>query len=338
MLRSVDSRRTAGDLAELIVDTERAIPLIVVTTPSGRDASFVPLDDLDRAVGSEADIAAVSRQASNWLSDRLTELGHPDLHVYGGATRLYPAGSIEDDASPLFTARTRSDGDQVVRRLQAHLCSEQDRTTVRPDRRAARRAAKSWKPRAVPSDAEAATDSADDLLSENRTLRTDLQASRKQLEVLTRQLSEARQESSKLRKRDRDTAPSLDRPARFFLDAGDDISYRIHTTWAAQVPAEQKPDLALAMFTLGEEFSASVDEIAGADATLRDKIARACVRVLTRQDRDAHKLGEERDDGAVAWRSYVEQKSPSARRLHYWAVPGGTFVLARIVVHDDYRI
>lgn len=337
MLRSVHSRRTAGDLAELIVDTERATPLIVVTVPSGREASFVPLDDLERAVGSEADIAAVSRQASNWLSDRLTELGHPHLHVYGGATRLYPAASAEDDASPLFTARTRSDGVHVVRRLQEHLCPEPHQTLGRSDRRAARRAAKSWKPPAAAPGAEATVASAEDLLSENLTLRTDLKAARNQIEVLTRQLSEARQESSKLRKRDRDAA-AVDRPSRFFLDAGNDISYRIRTTWAEQVPAEQKPDLPLTEFTLGEEFAASVVEIAGADATLRDKIARACVRVLTRQDRDAHKLGEERDDGAVAWRSYVEQKSPSARRLHYWAVPGGTIVLARVVLHDDHRI
>lgn len=130
----------------------------------------------------------------------------------------------------------------------------------------------------------------------------------------------------------------MDRPSRFFLDTSDDIQYRIRTTWAEQVPAEQKPDLPLPELTLGEEFAASVEEVAGADATLRDKIARACVRVLTRQDRDAHKLGEERDVGAVAWRSYVEQKSPSARRVHYWTVPGGTIVLARIVRHDDYRI
>ena len=75
-----------------------------------------------------------------------------------------------------------------------------------------------------------------------------------------------------------------------------------------------------------------------ADPALRDKIARACVRVLTRQDRDAHRLGPEREDGASAWRSYVEQKAASARRLHYWTLPGGAIELARVVLHDDYRI
>lgn len=335
MLSSIQDRRAAGDLAEQIVDIRRATPLIVVTAPSGRTESFVPVDRLNLAIGSEADIAFVSSRATNWLSDRLTELGHSSLHVYGGATRLYPAGSTDDASAPVFTARTNTDGERVLTRLRERVAP--------PRAERSKREPKSWKqPAQLPQESNPGpdADAAAGLLQENRDLRVEVQAGRMQIEQLTRQLSEVRQRSSKARKRDRDAGATavVDRPSRFFLDAGEDIRYRIQTSWAEQVPAEQKDKLPLAMFTLGDDFSASVEAVAGADATLRDKIARACVRVLTRQDRDTHKLGEERDDGATAWRSYVEQKSPSARRLHYWAVPGGAIELARVVLHDDYRI
>lgn len=46
----------------------------------------------------------------------------------------------------------------------------------------------------------------------------------------------------------------------------------------------------------------------------------------------------ERDDGARAWRCSLQVGTPSARRLHYWLLPGGQVELAKVVYHDDFSI
>jgi hypothetical protein len=43
----------------------------------------------------------------------------------------------------------------------------------------------------------------------------------------------------------------------------------------------------------------------------------------------------QRDDGAVCWRVSLQVNTPSARRLHYWKLPGGAYELSRVVLHDD---
>jgi hypothetical protein len=44
-----------------------------------------------------------------------------------------------------------------------------------------------------------------------------------------------------------------------------------------------------------------------------------------------------RADGARCLRAYVEQNTPQARRLHYWALRGGGVELSRVVMHDDVQ-
>jgi hypothetical protein len=43
----------------------------------------------------------------------------------------------------------------------------------------------------------------------------------------------------------------------------------------------------------------------------------------------------QRDDGAVCWRVSLQVNTPSARRMHYWKLPGGAYELSRVVLHDD---
>ncbi len=42
-----------------------------------------------------------------------------------------------------------------------------------------------------------------------------------------------------------------------------------------------------------------------------------------------------RDDGAMLFRLYLQTKTPSARRLHYWQLRDGTIELANVRTHDD---
>lgn len=323
---TIADRHAAEALAEQILDPRRLFPLVIVTTPAGRTEPHVPVIDLIDAVSHRADVMAVTQQASNWLSTRLEELGHSDLTVYGGATRLYPTGTSDPELAPIFTARSEADGMRVIENVSRRVGGTFTTTT----------------PVSGPPSASQQPPSDDDpelikLRQHAAGLANELSAARQQIEGLGKELSAARQAASKARKQSR-TGEVPVRLGRYFLDVTEDMRFRITTTWAEQIPAEQKDELPLASFTFADTFADSVEEVAGADAALRDKIARACVRVLTRQDRDAHRLGPEREDGASAWRSYVEQKAASARRLHYWTVPGGAIELARVVLHDDYRI
>src|SRR5439155_42297 len=43
-------------------------------------------------------------------------------------------------------------------------------------------------------------------------------------------------------------------------------------------------------------------------------------------------------EGAKAWRCAIQLNSPSARRLHWWALDGGAVEFASAAVHDDMSI
>lgn len=124
-----------------------------------------------------------------------------------------------------------------------------------------------------------------------------------------------------------------------FADAGDEVRFRVMALWAELTTPQEKIERPLPRYAFGPDFARAMEEVGGSNAVLFDKVARCVLRILLGQDRDGHKLditGKTREDGAVAWRSYVEQKTASARRLHYWRLPGGGVELSRVVLHDDY--
>jgi hypothetical protein len=46
-------------------------------------------------------------------------------------------------------------------------------------------------------------------------------------------------------------------------------------------------------------------------------------------------------DGAKAWRCSLQAGTPSARRLHWWSIPGlggATIEFASVAVHDEFSI
>lgn len=42
-----------------------------------------------------------------------------------------------------------------------------------------------------------------------------------------------------------------------------------------------------------------------------------------------------RDDGAVLWRAHLQTNTASARRLHFWRLPGGEVELWHVGTHDE---
>jgi hypothetical protein len=45
-----------------------------------------------------------------------------------------------------------------------------------------------------------------------------------------------------------------------------------------------------------------------------------------------------RRDGAKAYRAALQQRTPSARRLHYWRRPDGALELSKVGLHNDLTI
>ena len=128
---------------------------------------------------------------------------------------------------------------------------------------------------------------------------------------------------------------------------GDDwLRYEVLATWATRTIAADKSRHALSEYTIGPHFLQSMSDL---DERQLEKALRTVVDVVTGRvaeipGRQLHRLREGeggsdpyvvRADGAISWRASIEVNAPSARRLHYWQLPGGTIELSRVVLHDD---
>jgi hypothetical protein len=101
---------------------------------------------------------------------------------------------------------------------------------------------------------------------------------------------------------------------------------------------------------VGRRFLESARELEGLDL---DKLVEVCSQVACGivqeiPAREVHPLRaagsssrRRAHDGALAWRCSLQDNTPSARRLHYWSVPGpdgGAVEFALACVHDVYDI
>lgn len=142
-----------------------------------------------------------------------------------------------------------------------------------------------------------------------------------------------------------ETGP-LARRGRFAQDE-DWVRHEIYLAWIERLDAADRDRYPLPEeYRLGPAFAGSLE---GMDVGQLQKIFRAVVDVLTGYvreltSRNVHPLREgtgasaatvTRSDGAVCFRAYIEQNTPSARRLHYWQTPSQPLELSRVVLHDD---
>ena len=103
---------------------------------------------------------------------------------------------------------------------------------------------------------------------------------------------------------------------------------------------------------VGARFLASLRELDGIDL---DKVLEVCAQVAAGMAhelpaREVHQLRSgprgaasrvRASDQAQAWRCALQVNSPSARRLHWWAVPstdGQVIEFANVGLHDDFSI
>jgi hypothetical protein len=185
----------------------------------------------------------------------------------------------------------------------------------------------------------------DRLLGRVGELTERLERSERRAEQQATALRKARQEAARLRRRLGDAGVEVPED-RYFVDDEEQLRFEVLSEWARAIPAAEKTGRPLAEYTVGPRFLASLTDVEGVS---RDRVVWTLVMVLTglapeMNGLQVHRLrtgaggddpARHRDDGAVCWRVSLQVNTPSARRLHYWKLPGGTYELSRVVLHDD---
>jgi hypothetical protein len=185
----------------------------------------------------------------------------------------------------------------------------------------------------------------DRLLGRVGELTERLERSERRAEQQATALRKARQEAARLRRRLGDAGVEVPED-RHFVDDEEQLRFEVLSEWARAIPAAEKAGRPLAEYALGSRFLASLTDVEGVS---RDRVVWTLVMVLTglapgMNGLQVHRLrtgaggddpARHRDDGAVCWRVSLQVNTPSARRLHYWKLPGGSYELSRVVLHDD---
>jgi hypothetical protein len=124
------------------------------------------------------------------------------------------------------------------------------------------------------------------------------------------------------------------------------INFELQLAWVERVPYNERAGRAAPVAIVGDRF---VESFVAMESGKKAKALRAMLDVLS-GDRaklaalEVHPLREGdgatardlvREDGAKCKRAYIEEKSPAARRLHYWQLPDNSIEFSRVVLHDD---
>lgn len=188
-----------------------------------------------------------------------------------------------------------------------------------------------------------------ELDAELQRTREELQSMRTRLRNQVQQLNKEREARKAERRAARGvrSADEVQDSGPAFLHPVDQWRHEVYLAWVDRIPASDKAERPLpADWHVGPEFLDSLETLEGVS---REKVADVVVEVLTGlakdlPGRDLHRLrsGDAgntpavvRADGAVCWRAALQRETASARRLHYWELPGGTIELSRVVPHDD---
>ena len=182
-------------------------------------------------------------------------------------------------------------------------------------------------------------------------LEQELEAANEDRAALRRSLSELRRENRSLEVRygdlERRVSGELSplSAERTFLSA-------VRVAYARSVDEGEREEFPLQGMRVGSAFLDKARALQGISVQKIVEVAAqvACGKAHEIEGREVHPLGESGPasrqrvralDGAKAWRCALQVKTPSARRLHWWRIPGadGAIVeFASVSVHDDYGI
>lgn len=187
----------------------------------------------------------------------------------------------------------------------------------------------------------------DQLRDENTSLSEELRRARAALRDQTTTAARLRQEARDARNSRPEPQLSETRTDRSaWPDEESWFRHEVVGTWAARTLASEKLEYPLTDYVVGPRFLTSMRELGDSYA---EKVLRGVVDALTDRaadipGRQLHRLRQgqggsdpyvTRSDGALCWRLSLETNTASARRLHYWQLPGGAIELSRVVLHDD---
>ncbi len=188
-------------------------------------------------------------------------------------------------------------------------------------------------------------------------LEEELQGAREERLALVAQIRQLREQAQASKREQRALEQRLDAEAR--RSGNDDalaseraFLQAVRVAYARLFDEDDRAQRPLQRLRVGREFLATVRATQGVDV---DKLVEVCVEVAAdlahkKAGREVHPLraGERgagdrvrKRDGARAWRCALQVNTPSARRLHWWNVPGpdgAVIEFASVGLHDDVAI
>lgn len=142
-------------------------------------------------------------------------------------------------------------------------------------------------------------------------------------------------------------APTKNHTPRF-ADPEEGFRYQVLTQWATRTLPSEQSERKLGNYSFGPNFFESLENLEGIST---EKVADVVFEIVSGlapmvPGREVHQLrgdaggdspARTRNDGATAWRASLQVKTPSARRIHYWILPDGSFELSRVGTHDEFE-
>jgi hypothetical protein len=309
------------DLVALLVDPLRKLPVVGLSTRPGEDRPPVNPRSLGDLLEGRAHVVALrTGPVTRTLAEALPVR---ELVVYEGCARVWWPG-IGPNTDPFQHPLLKPNGSSgdLARRIVEKV----------------------WDGR------PASEENKEDM----RELLCEMEEAKRDTERFRQELSNTRQQLQRLQKRTRHAAgdapgadgeaDALSSPAAFLA--------ALYGTIAQIYEAHDMGELTLKAVKVGEKFLESVRALQGIPA---GKVLEVAAHVVTGRAESMPGLGlhplrtgpggtsprVRATDDAKAWRCALQVGAASARRLHYWSVPGvagGLIEFASVGVHDDLAI
>ena len=354
-------REYAAELVEALGDPRRRLPVIGVSINPETDEPIVDVSRLARRVAGMAHVWVVPPDATWALSEQLP----PKLGVFNGAIRIWWPG-FGPHADPyehhLFMRNKWRPEEQIVALVRGASTDRFSRpegiAKARDELRARDEAQLLDDLEAMASDGSFDESLVAELRANVKRLQEDRDAAlklaeeeeglRRAAEGVTAGLRVELREAWAAATAGGDDAPDMAvDPDEAFID-------EVRSAYRRKVCPSQddRRRFPLRELRLHPDFLPSVYSLQGIG---RDKILEVCAQVACGRateisGRDVHRMRVSESgnadyrkrsrDGAQAWRCALQVKTPSARRLHWWVVPGGSggddiIELAHVGTHDD---
>lgn len=348
--RRIDAEEVERFVREDLLDPARDRPVIALTTPRGSHHPLIDPEGLAADLGARAEVVVLETGKATWAL--AAALSRP-LGVFGGEARIWWPGltlGSEPLDHPLIWLSKESP-DRARRRILADVARWEAGAVAPGEGRFSEKADREQggrRPR----------DPSRELRERVRKLEEELEAAQEERRRLAARMREAGAQAVSLRKKLR---AAEDRYRHLEARVAGDLDplssekaflTAVRVEYARRWDEDDRLRYPLQRMRVGREFLQRARALEGVDAA---KVIEVCAQVACGRAQDiparaVHELLEGKGgaaayvreaDRAKAWRCSLQDGSPSARRLHWWLVPGSdgaTVEFASVAVHDDFSI